>query len=77
MIGASCCSRVEWLDNIVYAKIDCANNKRCIGIEIRDYFYFGICIDEACTDKNMNSGENSNIVFFKKKERYGKFIVSC
>ena len=73
MNGAHCCSRMEWSDNVKYAKINCAKNKKCIGIEIGDYPYVGICIDEACTDRDMNGDGDGNILFLKKKERYGKF----
>ena len=63
---------MEWLDNVKYAKMVCAKNKRCVGIEVRDYLFVGICMDAVCTSRALNNNENSTIIFHKKKERYGK-----
>ena len=81
MNTSNCCSRIGLIDDLEYAKISCAKNSKCIGIEVRDHRYFGICLDAACTSIPLNNDENSNDVqpsfshFLKKKERYGKISM--
>ena len=72
MNGRRRCSNLEWLDDHNYAKLKCAENKKCIGIEVRDHLYFGICMGALCTSRSHNNDGNSTILFFKKQERYGK-----
>ena len=64
--------KVGWV-GIEYAKLECSNDKRCIGIEIWDLQYAQICKDMAYTYKDID--KDSTVRFFKKVERYGKSSV--
>ena len=72
MNGRYCCSEMEWLDDVAHAKLICAQNKSCIGIELRDDQYAGICMDAICTSRALGNERNGTSIFHRKIERYGK-----